>query len=192
MARNREFDTDQVLDDAMELFWVNGFGATSTQDLCERTGLGRGSLYNAFSGKRQLYGRVLERYRESGTAPLLSVLEGPGSARDRLRAMMLRVIDLDLADPDRKGCLAINAAVELAGRDPEVKEAVRQHFAHVEAAILAVIREGQRSGELNRHRDASQVARTVMSTYYGLRVLAKVSDEREALTDVVEGALAQL
>lgn len=192
MARNREFDTEQVLDDAMELFWVNGFGATSTQDLCERTGLGRGSLYNAFSGKRQLYSRVLERYRESGTAPLLSVLEGPGSARDRLRAMMSRVIDLDLADPDRKGCLAINAAVELAGRDPEVKEAVQQHFARVEAAILAVIREGQRSGELNGRRDAAQVARTVMSTYYGLRVLAKVSDDREALTDVVEGALAQL
>jgi hypothetical protein len=53
MPRAKEFDPDDVLEQAMELFWAQGYEATSAQDLVDRTGLNRSSLYNTFGCKER-------------------------------------------------------------------------------------------------------------------------------------------
>lgn len=192
MARQRAFDTDEALTTALTMFWRRGYTATSTKDLCDRTGLGRGSLYNAFSSKRALYLRALDRYYELGTARALAILDGAQPVHERIRELMLAVIDADLADPDRKGCLAINAAIEMAGRDLEVKKAVRRHFDRIEQALRRTIERAVAEGELSVDRDPVVTARFVMSSYYGLRVLARSTDDRATLLDVVTGTLHAL
>jgi TetR/AcrR family transcriptional regulator, transcriptional repressor for nem operon len=192
MGRPRAFSDQAVADAAMEVFWEKGYEATSTQDLCERTGLGRGSLYNAFGSKHRLYKEAIRRYAETRAARQLAMLAGPGPVRDRLRRMMIGVIDADMADPGRRGCLALNAAAEASGRDQEVAALVRRQFLDLERALRDLVAEGQATGELSTDRPPLQVARTLQSTYYGLRALARVTDDRNALLDVVEGALAAL
>lgn len=54
-GRPREFKDNAVIDAAMEVFWDNGYESCSTEALCNKTGLGRGSLYNAFGSKHELY-----------------------------------------------------------------------------------------------------------------------------------------
>jgi TetR/AcrR family transcriptional regulator, transcriptional repressor for nem operon len=191
-GRPREFTDAAVVEAAMDLFWEKGYEATTTQDLCERTGLGRGSLYNAFGSKHRLYEESVRRYAETWAVAQLEELAKPGPVRERLRNMMVGVIDADLADPRRRGCLALNAAIEVSGREGEVPNLVRRQFLDLEQALCDVIEVGQRSGELQTHRPPRQVARMFQSTYYGLRSLAKVTDDRKALLDVVEGALAAL
>ncbi|WP_433263362.1 TetR/AcrR family transcriptional regulator [Actinosynnema sp. CS-041913] len=192
MGRPRGFDDAAVVDAAMEVFWSKGYEATSTEDLCARTGLGRGSLYNAYGSKHGLYERVLRRYAEIGFGGQLAILEGPGAAKDRLRALMLTVIDTDLADPDRRGCLAINAAVDAGGTDGLVAEAVRRQFGRLEGAVCHLIASGQRAGEFSCDVDPLVSTRFFLSAYYGLRVLGKVTHDRQELEDVVDGALARL
>lgn len=192
MGRPREFSDTAVVDAAMEIFWEKGYEATTTQDLCERTGLGRGSLYNAFGSKHRLYEESVRRYAETWAARQLALLAEPGDVRERLRRLMIGVIDADLGDPGRRGCLALNAAVEVSGRDGEVPALVRKQFDDLEQALTDLVTVGQRAGELRSDRPARQVARAFQSTYYGLRTLAKVTDDRAALLDVVEGALAAL
>ncbi|MQA98533.1 MAG: TetR family transcriptional regulator, partial [Streptosporangiales bacterium] len=187
MGRPREFDDDAAVDAAMRLFWEKGYAATTTQDLCQRTGLGRGSLYNAFGGKHRLYTRAVRRYAATLAESQLAMLAEPGPARDRIRDLMLGVIDADLADPGRRGCLALNAATEPNGRDGEVPGLLRRQFTDLEQTLCHLVTVGQSTGELSGSRPPLQVARTLQSTYYGLRVLAKVTDDRGALTDVVEG-----
>lgn len=189
-GRPREFSDTAVVDAAMEVFWERGYEATTTQDLCERTGLGRGSLYNAFGSKHRLYEESVRRYAETWAAAQLQALAGPGTARERLRQMMVGVIDADLADPNRRGCLALNAASEVSGRVGAVPALVRRQFLDLEQALCDLVAVGQRSGELRAERPPLQVARMFQSIYYGLRALAKVTDDRKALLDVVEGALA--
>lgn len=77
MARPRTFDEGRALDAAMHAFWANGYEATSTQDLCEATGLGRSSIYNTFSSKHDLFKRSLARYIELMTVPQIELLEDP-------------------------------------------------------------------------------------------------------------------
>lgn len=192
MGRPREFSDTAVVDAAMDVFWEKGYEATTTQDLCARTGLGRGSLYNAFGSKHRLYEEAVRRYAETWAARQLAMLGQPGEVRERLRQLMIGVIDADLADPGRRGCLALNAAIEVSGRDGDVPALVRKQFRDLEEALTVVIAAGQRSGEVRTDRPARQLARAFQSAYYGLRTLAKVCDDRAALLDVVEGALAAL
>ncbi|MEU3742690.1 MULTISPECIES: TetR/AcrR family transcriptional regulator [unclassified Streptomyces] len=192
MARPREFDEDRVITAAMDTFWRHGYEGTSTRALCDSTGLGPSSLYNTFGGKRQLYLRALQRYYETSTAEQVELLRGEGTAKDRLRAMMVHAVDADLDEADGRGCFAINAAVEIAGLDPAVKDAVRRNFDRVEEELRTVVTTGKRAGELRSTADARTVARRVQSTYYGLRVLARVQDDRQTLLDTVESTLADL
>ncbi|MFD6432008.1 TetR/AcrR family transcriptional regulator [Streptomyces venezuelae] len=195
MARPREFDEDRVVTAAMETFWRHGYEATSTRDLCDSTGLGPSSLYNTFGGKRQLYLRALRRYHDTATAEQVATLRGEGTAKDRLRAMMMHAVDADLGAADAagtRGCFAINAAVETAGFDPEVRKAVRRSFDRVEDELCAVVEAGRAAGEIRATGDARVVARRVQSTYYGLRVLSRVQDDREVLLAAVDGTLADL
>ncbi|RKT56719.1 TetR/AcrR family transcriptional regulator [Saccharothrix australiensis] len=192
MGRPRGFDDAAVVAAAMEMFWSKGYEATSTEDLCACTGLGRSSLYNAYGSKHGLYERVLRRYAEVDLGCRRQVLEGPGPVKDRLRAFLLAVIDDDLADPDRRGCLAVNAAVDAGGTDERVAEEVRRQFGRLEVLVCHLIAAGQRSGELSGDVEPLVSARFLLSAYYGLRVLSKVTHDRRALEDVVDGALARL
>ncbi|MFE0178411.1 TetR/AcrR family transcriptional regulator [Streptomyces sp. NPDC059002] len=194
MARPREFNEDRVVTAAMETFWRHGYEGTSTRDLCDSTGLGPSSLYNTFGGKRQLYLRALRHYHDTRTGEQIAILRGPGPVKERLRAMMLLAVDGDGAGegPAGSGCFAINAAVEIAGLDPEVRAAVRRTFDRVEDELCAVVEEGRRAGEIRATGDARTVARRVQSTYYGLRVLARVRDDEDVLHATVDGALADL
>ncbi|MFI7443976.1 TetR/AcrR family transcriptional regulator [Nonomuraea indica] len=191
MGRPREFDDQTVLDAAMDVFWEKGYEATTTEDLCTRTGLGRGSLYNAFGSKHRLYAESIRHYGARAGAQL-AVLDEDLPVRERLRALMLAVIDADLTDPGRRGCLALNAATEAGGRSEEVAALLRRQFADLEQLFTDLVAVGQSTGELPAGRPPRQVARTLQSTYYGLRTLAKVTDDRDALLDVVEGAISAL
>ena len=74
-----------IADAAMQVFWRRGYAATSVQDLVDGTGLGRGSLYNAFGSKQGLYEAALRRYHEL-TAANLDLLARPGIRPDTAAA----------------------------------------------------------------------------------------------------------
>ena len=104
-GRPKEYDDTAVIDAAMDVFWTNGYEASSTQELCERTGLGRGSLYHAFGNKQALYEQALRRYQELGIQAQTAILNGPGSVKERLRGLLEWGVSANLENPNR-GCMA--------------------------------------------------------------------------------------
>lgn len=192
MPRPREFDATRVLDAAMDAFWSKGYAATSAQDLVNHTGLGRGSLYNAFSSKHHLFLEVLRRYEGEWTARQVTVLEGDGPVRDRIRQVLMTVVDEETdGGQERRGCLAVNAAVELAGQDPEVTALVRRVFNRMEDAFSEALERAGRDGEIGADHDPRALARYLLNSMYGLRVLGKTAD-RAAMTDIVDLTLRAL
>jgi TetR/AcrR family transcriptional regulator, transcriptional repressor for nem operon len=188
MARPREFDEEAAVDRAMHTFWVGGYAGTSTEQLCNATGLGRSSIYNTFVSKHELFKRSLERYFTMASQAQLGILERPGSARERLHRMLIGIVD-DEFDNGHRGCMAVNTAVELGGRDDEVSAALRRDAARTIAAICAVAEEGQRSGEIDPGSDARAVARFVYTQIRGIRLSARVGTSRAALMKVVDVAM---
>jgi TetR/AcrR family transcriptional regulator, transcriptional repressor for nem operon len=70
MPRPRHFDEQDVVDRAMELFWTEGYEATSVTDLTAQLGVHSGSLYRTFGDEHALFVRALGRYRETQAIPL--------------------------------------------------------------------------------------------------------------------------
>jgi len=191
MARPKAFDPDTVLDHAMKTFWSKGFVATSVQDLVDSTGLGRGSLYHAFDNKEQLFREALRRYDSVWTGRQEDMLAGPGTIHERIRTLLMTVVDEETTPGTPRGCLAVNAAMELSDHDPAVRELVREVFQRMEKALRASIEAAQRVGEVTATDPAEDIALYVLNTMYGLRVLGKTAS-REALAGIVEMALRAL
>ncbi|MFF0741589.1 TetR/AcrR family transcriptional regulator [Streptomyces sp. NPDC004111] len=189
--RPRGFDPDQVLEAAMVTFWKKGYEATSAQDLVDGTGLGRGSLYHAFDSKYGLFQAALKRYDAERTSRLVEVLErGEGPARDRIRAVLLDVVAQESTEPPaHRGCLAVNSAMELAGRDARVTQYVRDTFARVTDALTVCVEQGIADGSLDHEGPQPGLrALHLLNSMYGLRVLGKVTD-RARLTALVDQIL---
>ncbi|GAA0925127.1 TetR/AcrR family transcriptional regulator [Pseudonocardia zijingensis] len=196
MPRPRTFDEDRAVDAAMRTFWANGYEATTTEDLCAATGLGRSSIYNAFTSKHELFRRALVRYLEMMTANQQGILEDESrSPVERLRALFTTVIDGEMAtrrDGRSIGCLSVNATVELAGRDPEAAEALERDGARRAAAIRVVVEAGQRAGEITSRRAPDALAGYLNAVIAGMRVAGQSGADRAVLQSIADTALDAL
>ncbi|MGY5133439.1 TetR/AcrR family transcriptional regulator [Streptomyces nigrescens] len=191
MARPRKFDEGQALDAAMDAFWAAGYAATSTQDLCDATGLGRSSIYHTFKSKHDLFERALARYMEHKNAELFTLLESELPARQKIRALLQRVIDEECADgADRRGCLVVNTCIEVSAHDPSVAASLEQDYGVRLAALRAVIESGQRDGDIAPGKDAGTLAHLVIASVGGLRVSARSGVGRAALEAVADATLS--
>ncbi|MBF6172436.1 TetR/AcrR family transcriptional regulator [Nocardia blacklockiae] len=191
MARPRNFEPERVLDLAMETFWTHGYANTSPAQLAECTGIGKGSLYNTFGSKRELFDRVLERYDRIGTELAAEYLSRPGSTRETLRGFLRFLVDSDAAHPVRRGCLAVNTATEFAAQDPDVNRAIRAMTDHTIAEMAARIDRGRRDGDVRREVDPQAAAEFLMNTIAGLRVMTKAYD-LPTLYRIIDTALETL
>src|SRR5206468_3089420 len=126
MARPREFDVDEVLNGAMEVFWEKGFDGASFVDIEARTGVKKASLFAAFGDKRELFLKAIRCYQERARAASRQKLAN-GSPRKALRAWFAEAAGLSKGDCARRGCMQVNTIVELARRDEAVGEVVREH-----------------------------------------------------------------
>ncbi|MHA7959627.1 TetR/AcrR family transcriptional regulator [Streptomyces sp. L500] len=190
MARPRKFDEERAVDAALEAFWTAGYEATSTQDLCEATGLGRSSIYNTFHSKRDLFLRTLALYMRRKSDQLAALLEEDVPAREKVRALLDNVLAEEAgADGGGRGCLYVNTAVELASRDPEVAHELERDYARRHDTLTAALKAGQRAGEIDPAKDASALAHFVTATVGGIRVAARAGAGEAALRAIARTAL---
>jgi TetR/AcrR family transcriptional repressor of nem operon len=191
VGRPKNFEPDVVVAQAMETFWTNGYAGTSPADLAAATGVAKGSLYHTFGSKRELFDRALDRYDRAGAELTEQFLSRPGTATECIRAYLAFLVEMDLAGPVRRGCLAANTALELGGRDPDATTAVRRIQERTIELLTARIEQGRRDGDVAAGIDAGARARFLMNTILGLRVMAKTFDG-PALHRIIDTALAGL
>lgn len=192
--RTKEFEPDEVADAAMRVFWQRGYAATSIQNLVEGTGLSRSSLYSTFESKQGLFQQALRRY-EAVTTSNVALLSGSGASKTLIRELLMRVAEDELSDPQRRGCLVANAALELAGQDEEAAKLVAHNFQRLQKALEKLIQRGQQSGEVAAEKNPQALARFFVNTMQGMRVLSKgsmPSQRRQSLLDVIDVALGTL
>lgn len=192
--RTKEFEPDEIADAAMRVFWQRGYAATSVQNLVEGTGLSRSSLYSTFESKQGLYQQALRRYAAVTTANV-ELLSGPGSPKELIRQLLVRIAEDELGDTQRRGCLVANATLELAGHDEAVAELVAHNFQRLQKALEKLLRRGQQLGEVAADKNPRALARFFVNTMQGMRVLGKGSpaqQRRQCLMDVIDVALDTL
>ncbi|WP_119731244.1 TetR/AcrR family transcriptional regulator [Thermomonospora amylolytica] len=190
MARPRTFDEDRAVEAAMRTFWSTGYEATSTEDLCRATGLGRSSVYNAFGSKHELFEKALLRYFAYVNAGLAEILAEPAPIRDRIRALLRRAVDPLPGDPI--GCLVINTIVELDRHDEEITRRIRRHQDERVAMLATAIETAMRAGEIDPAKDARTLAEFVMAALTGIHIATRAGADRATREGIVATALDAL
>jgi TetR/AcrR family transcriptional regulator, transcriptional repressor for nem operon len=192
MARPREFDEAAVLDAAVECFWARGYEATSIRDLALKMGITGASLYNAFGDKRSLYRRALDHYVAQSFGDRVGRFEGQLPPRDAIEAFFDEIIERSLSDTQRKGCMLVNTALEVAPHDPEFQCVVASVLVQVEAFFRRSVDAAQHAGAIASLQSADDLARLLLSLLLGIRVLARTRPERELLEGIVRPVFAML
>ena len=191
MARPREFDEATVLEAAMNCFWAQGYELTSVRELAEQMGITGASLYNAFGDKRSLYRQALGHYLEQTVRERVARLERlpPFPA---IRTFFDEIVERSVTDKQRRGCMLVNSALELAPYDPEFQKLVAEEMIFIEAFFRRCIEAGQKDGTISAIRPAAELAKLLLSVLLGIRVLARTRPQRAVLEDAANAVLELL
>lgn len=191
MGRLKGFDPDTALRQALELFWRQGYEATSMQDVVDHLGIGRASAYATFGSKRELYLKALERYVAEQNDRWLRALMRGGRALPVVRQLIRTCAEETLGDPEHRGCLVTNGAAECLPGDEALERQVRADWDGLETLLRGALLTAQDQGDLAADRDAAALARFLVVFVQGIRITGKCPD-RARMDEAVEQALTLL
>ncbi|KRD12818.1 TetR family transcriptional regulator [Flavobacterium sp. Root901] len=193
MARTKEFNEDQALDKAIEIFWHKGYNGTSAQDLVNYLGLSRSSLYDTFGDKQQLFSKSLQRYQKQSQDIVKELLEKSENVKETLHNIFKQAVLESLEDRITKGCFMVNSSVELALHDEEIAKIVKNNSQTMEEVFTNAVKKGQEQGNISKQQDARVLARFIFNNYSGIRVLARTGErDKQVYDDIVKTVFSVL
>jgi TetR/AcrR family transcriptional regulator, transcriptional repressor for nem operon len=192
MGRPKTYDREDVTRKAMQLFWEQGFEATSTKALAEHMGINVYSLFAEFESKQGLFEAALALYRNEVVANVFGMLEEPGAGLDAIEALF----DFFAAGAGKRnakrGCLACNVATERAASDSASHDYVIAHVTFIEQGLYRALHNAKARGELCADVSCRDQIRLLTSVILGLSVLMRAGAERAFITNAVRAARRDL
>lgn len=184
MARNVEFSEEQAIDKAMEVFWTNGYTATSMRDLTDAMRINSSSLYNTIGDKHTLFIRCLEKYTEQRQQRFLELTQGQASPLEKLKHL-IKVVTLSI-DQTPAACMAIKASFEMAERDPQIHSILKTDaefsYNQVRGLLERAIAEGQLHNELDMEATAHYIVNS-FTGWYEMYILNKDKKQIQKMGD---------
>jgi AcrR family transcriptional regulator len=188
MGRLREFDRDAVLDQASTLFWQRGYDVVSIQDLEAATGLGRGSIYNAFGDKEELFLAALDRYVSKHASASLQHLSRSNVA-EGIELMFDAIIER-MGDPaNPRGCLLTNTSLAFGTGSTRIDGEVAKKIKAMEFLLEKAITRARDEGQIPADANPKQLARFYCAVAQSLGVMHKAFGDVAALRDIVNIAM---
>lgn len=193
MPRPKEFNPDDALEKAMHVFWHKGYEATSMEDLLTAMNINRGSLYDTFGDKRELFLKAMDRYcTGGGIGTRLSILNQPGPALSLIRQFIGHLLEFGLSDPLRRGCLITNTVMELAPHEKDIARKVAERLQMAEDAFFRLLARAKQEGELAKDKDPRALARVLVTMMQGTIVMIKAGTPADEVKQTAETALSFL
>lgn len=181
MAGVRQFDEPRTLDKALQVFWQKGYSLTSMLDLAQATGVQRGSLYNAYHGKEQMFLLAFERYKADMLDGMKAAL-GKASLERSLRGFLDYAIQsMTLGTPTR-GCLTTKTALEDGLDSAVVRDALRGMLDDMETLVRNRLAMGD--DKMRLALDPEDAARMVVTFTRGIVVVERVYQDPARLREM--------
>src|SRR5271163_973911 len=187
-GRPRAFEPETALTRAMDVFWQDGFAATSLDDLSAATGLNRPSLYGAFGDKRALYLQAYRQYRRRVNEEFAPLFQ----ARAPLRAKLSLVAALELylsGEEGPRGCFTVLTTSSDAVADPEVRALVAEAIDSTDRAFGRLFADARAAGELPAGADPRALARLASATIHTLSIRARAQIPKAEILPVIDDAV---
>ncbi|MCZ6564645.1 MAG: TetR/AcrR family transcriptional regulator [Gammaproteobacteria bacterium] len=183
MPRPIEYDRDEVLQKATELFWYNGYEQTSVRDVLNATGFNRHSLYEEFGGKAGLFKASLEYYKQHIASGMVKALQSKDAGLETIREIFKARAEIDQQE---LGCLISNTLNNKHTIGKELFSIAKAYNKRVEKALHQCISNAQRKGEVAKEKDTKLLARYVMTIFHGLGPMSKNGISRKETVAIGE------
>ncbi|WP_460725892.1 TetR/AcrR family transcriptional regulator [Nocardia heshunensis] len=187
-GRPRSFDADAALDQALEVFWRNGFEGTSLTDLTTAMGINKPSLYAAFGNKEELFGKVLTRYLDGPGAYATAALDA-ATGREVIERLIQGAVELTAGARTPRGCLCVKT---VQAHGPDTEAARRDAGAVRKAGETALRRRLEQDTDLPTGFDAASLAALVHTISDGIAVQAAAGRSRAELRRIGDTAVRAL
>jgi TetR/AcrR family transcriptional regulator, copper-responsive repressor len=192
-GRPRAFEADTALGQAMDVFWSDGFAATSLDDISAATGLNRPSLYGAFGDKRALYLQAYRQYRKRVNESFEPLFAAREPLRVKLRRILTACLDLYLSGPNGpRGCFTVLSAASEAIADPDLHSLVGEAIDGTDRAFGRMFADARAAGELPEDADPRRLARMATATLHTLSIRARARIPRAEILPIVDDAVTTI
>jgi len=188
IGRPREFDLDSALDRAVEVFWRQGYEATSLSDLTGAMGINKPSLYAAFGNKEELFKKALDLYERDKLAYMTEALKAPTS-RLMAERLLMGALEMQTSSCDPKGCLGVISAVACGPEASSIRECVIERQRSSREALIDRLDRYRSEGDLPADIEPEALARYLTALLQGLSVQAGAGASRGELKTLVDMAL---
>jgi AcrR family transcriptional regulator len=163
-ARGRHNRRDEVLEAAIEVFYEKGYASASIQEVADRVGVLKGSLYHYINSKEDLLADIFEGsdLQSEAIMEANAALEAP--AVERLRAFVYDWSLWHLRNLERAS-VYFNDWNRLDG---ERFLAVKRKRRHYERFLIDLLEQVKAEGDADRDLDARYVCFLILSAINGL------------------------
>jgi len=192
MPRVKQFKEDEVLHKAMELFWEKGYNATSMQDIVTCLGINRGSLYDTFGGKKDLFDKSLSLYCSIHQEGTKNFITNQNTIKEGIRNIFELLIGKKGQDIDKRGCFCVNSTSEVANENEYVNELLNDNQQFYESLFYDFLHKGQKNGEISKEKDIKMIAFLIITLFSGIRVVSKFEKNNERLFSILDNILTLL
>ena len=192
-GRPRAFEPERALTQAMDVFWSDGFAATSLDDISAATGLNRPSLYGAFGDKRALYLQAYGQYRKRVNEQFQPLFAAREPLPTKLRRILTAALDLYLSGPDGpRGCFTVLSAASEAIADPNLHGLVGEAIDGTDRAFGRMFADARAAGELPEAADPRRLARMASATIHTLSIRARARIPRAVILPIIDDAVTTI
>ena len=185
MARPRKFDEDRVAEALLQTFWNLGYAATTVPHLSSSTGLGPGSLYAAFGNKEAMFQIAIDRYQ----AYLAESFKNDSRGIEGIRVLFDSLVNLTIKDPDRRGCLVINAIPESKTLSDTTQRNLKNAVLISRKVIRRRLMEALSESYLSDNNTLDSLTASLVSSTLGIRVLGRAGVGQKHLQSIADGVV---
>ncbi|WP_117234267.1 TetR/AcrR family transcriptional regulator [Vibrio maerlii] len=187
MSKRAQFDREDVIIKAKDLYWAKGYHGTSMRALQDALDMRPGSIYATFGNKDKLFIEAIERYGQDSDQLLESSLAEAPTKIDGLKSFIRKII-LEGRDTAPSGmCMVVKSVSELTEEDnPDLLDTAKRLLSDIEKAFTAILTSAIADGEVSADKDPVELARFVQVQIIGLRTFARATEELDAVEKFID------
>jgi TetR/AcrR family transcriptional repressor of nem operon len=165
MARNVEFNEDEAIQKAMEVFWKKGYNGASVRNLTDAMNINSSSLYNTVGDKHQLFVKCIRNYTQGR---MRDALAHAGNIKSPLKAIINYINDaVNSILYNNDSCLAIKTTFEVAASDPDVQAVLKEDNDFTHKFLLDLINRAIQAKEIDADTDAETLTDFIIMMFTG-------------------------
>ena len=192
MPKVEKFNKEEVLSDALKLFWEKGFNGTSIRELEKAMNLGKSSIYNTFGSKEELFTAALKYYIDGKKDRITRRFAEAGSNLEALRGFFDTIVDDCTEENNIIGCFLINSTTELANNNALVKKFANDNKDEILPLLETFIKKAQKSGEIPFDKNPKALALYLFSSKQGLKITAMLINDADELKTIIDNTINSL